>query len=104
MSTFVIKRGDRDPALEATLTDDGAALDLTTATSIRAVGHRAGVLVFDRVVTGDANGVVTMSWQEGDTDEIGYILVEFVVTWPSGREQTFPHDGFERVRVSLDGG
>lgn len=103
--TFVIKRGDRDPSMVATLTDSGAAVDLTTATSVRIVGTRHGVVVVDvnQAGPGAANGEVTLDWPVGSTDLLGLILFEYVVTWPSGKEQTFPNDGFERARVSLDG-
>jgi hypothetical protein len=103
--TFVIKRGDREPSLVATLTDAGAIVDLTTATSVQAVGIRHGVVLVDLDVTATATaeGQVTVDWPVGSTDLLGYLLFEFIVTWPSGKEETFPQDGFERVRVSLDG-
>jgi hypothetical protein len=107
VSTFVIKRGDLLPSLTATLTDDDVPVDLSTAESVNAVGVRRGVVVFDRAVDvdpdqeNDGTGMVSMEWEEGDTDALGYISVEFVVTWPGGARQTFPHDGFERVRVAL---
>lgn len=101
--TLVLKRGDRLPSLTATLTDAGVPVDLTTVQAIRAVGVRRGVTIFDKAVTGDENGVVVVDFDEGDTDQLGYIKVEFVVTWPNGKPQTFPPDGEVRVRVSLDG-
>ena len=102
--TLVLKRGDLLPPLEAVLTDDGVPVDLTSATSIRAVGVRRGVTLFDRAVSGDAQGLVTVDWQAGDTDLLGYFNVEFRVTWPGTLPQTFPPDGSTRVRVTLDNG
>lgn len=110
MGTLVIKRGDLWPSLTATLTGtdeetgETVPVDLTTAASIRAVGVRHGIVLVDRDVTGNDAGEITMAWESGDTDAIGYIRFEFIVTWPNAKEQTFPQEGFELVRVSLDGG
>lgn len=98
--TLEIKRGDTLPPLTITLTDDGA-VDLTAAQSIRVIGTRAGVEVFDRTATGDAAGVVVMDFQTGDTDTVGRILVEVEVTWDDG-VQTFPPDTYLAVDVTPD--
>lgn len=109
MSVMVIKRGDLYPPLIATLsaTDENDALvavDLTTATTIMAIGRQGGQRIIERAVTGNAQGEVELDWEAGDTDRLGYIYFEFVVTWPNGREQTFPQDGYVRARVALDNG
>lgn len=110
MSTMVIKRGDLWPSLEVTLTgtdeDTGEVgpVDLTGATSVQAVAVQNGVRIIERAVSGSSSGVVTMPWEAGDTDAIGYIRFEFVVTWPNGKEQTFPQGDVVRVRVALDNG
>lgn len=103
--TFVIKRGDLLPVMVATLTDAGVPVNLTPATSVHAVGIRHGVVVIDLDVTATktAQGQVTVTWPAGSTALVGLILFEFQVTWPGPKQETFPQDGFERVRVSLDG-
>lgn len=98
--TLVLKLGNRLPPLTATLTNDDEPVNLAAAAEIRCIGKRHGVLVFDRVVTGDALGQTTMQWQVGDTDELGYIEVTWDVIDGSGRKQTYPKEGVERVRVS----
>lgn len=109
MTVMVMSRGDRLPNLVATLTgrDEVSGVvgpvDLTTATSITVKGVQNGDLVIDRVVTGNANGEVTLAWEAGDTDRVGYLYLRFVVLWPNGKEQTFPEEGAVRVRFSLDG-
>ena len=55
-------------------------------------------------MNGTAGGEVTVLWETGETDAIGYMRFEFVVTWPNGKEQTFPQEGAIRVRVALDEG
>jgi len=103
--TFVIKRGDLLPPFVVTLTDDGVPVNLSSATTIKANGYRHGVKVVDISIGGPFStvGLVTVNWAAPMTDLLGLILFEFPVTWPGGKVQTFPQDGFERVRVSVDG-
>lgn len=73
-------------------------VDLTGAVDIRAIGVDAsGNVIFDRSVTGDVNGMVTMLWQEGDTAEIGVIKTEFEVMWPGSKPETFRPDAVYNV-------
>ncbi len=106
-----IKRGDLLPALTATLTDTPTGgvttpVNLTTATSIRVIGRRAGAVtnLFDRAATGTSGGVVTMQWQAADTAVAGRIWVELEVTWPGAKPQTFPVRGQLPVDVYDDFG
>lgn len=96
---MIIKRGDLLPTLQVTLTDNGAPLDLTPAT-IRVHAHRLGVLVFDRAVTGTADGEVEVAWEAGDTDLSGKMHLNFLVTWPGGKPQSYPKEGRIVVRVA----
>lgn len=106
--TMTIKRGDLLPALTITLTDgvdangDPVPVDLTPATTVRVIGFLDNSLLFNRGVTGNAQGVVTMPWQAGDTDVAGDIYLEVEVTWPGSLPQTFPPDGYEVVHVMQD--
>src|SRR6478609_5774301 len=97
-----IKRNDTAPSLQSTLTDNGAVVNLTTASAIRVIGSRDGVVLFDRTVTGNSSGVVDMPWQSGDTAYLGPIRVEWSVDWPDGKTQTFPASGYETVWVTKD--
>lgn len=111
MTVQVIRRGSLRPGLQVTLTardeDTGVIgpVDLTTASSITAIGVQNGQAIIGRSVTGDANGVVNMSWETGDTDAVGYIHFRFRVVWPNGEPQTFPDETEDdvKVRVTLDG-
>lgn len=111
MDTFRIKRGNRLPALQATLTDqDGAVIDLTDCSVefvMRKPGHRSCERVVDPVVVrGDAvivdaaNGVVRYDWGTNDTSVIGSYQAEFIVTEPGGKTYSAPSDGF--IPVSVD--
>lgn len=97
-----MKRGDTLPALRATLTDDGAPVDLTAATTIRVLLRRGSTLVINRVVTGTDQGVVTMPWQTGDTAIAGILRGEVEVTWPDGKVQTWPPTDTFTVEISAD--
>ena len=55
-----IKRGDTGPAIEVDLTDNGVSVGDLTGASVRALGSRRGTSVLDQVITGDANGRVTI--------------------------------------------
>jgi hypothetical protein len=84
-----ITQHDTAPALEATLSGQGGPADLTTAATIHAIATHNGATLFDRTVTGNASGVITLPWQVGDTDTVGLIQFEFKVTWQAGGVQTF---------------
>ncbi len=100
---ITIKRGDTVPDLSITVTDNGTIVDLTTATTVKVIGTINGSLIFSRVVTGTALGVVTMPWQPADTATAGMLEIEVEVTWPgTGKIQTFPADGVLRVNVEQD--
>lgn len=100
-SLFKLKRGDTAPPFQATITDDGP-VDFTTATAIKVIGLRDRTPVFARAATGNAEGVVTMPWQQGDTAIAGLVRVEIEATWPDGSITTYPPDGYLHVLVSPD--
>lgn len=91
--TQVWKQGDTEPPLVIVVTDDGAAVDLTTATEIRLRTY-GSVALETTTVTGDADGNVTYEWQPGDTDTAGKFQAEVRVTTASGGKQTFPNEGY----------
>ena len=98
--------GDLEPDLEVTLASSGGAVDITTAVSVRVIGRRGEDIIFDRAPSSTAvvgqTSVVTMSWVDGDTDDIGRIQIEVEVTWPGTRPQTFRADGGVDVRRDFD--
>jgi hypothetical protein len=102
VSDFVIKEGDRDPAIEATLRRDGSPYDLSDARRVDVViGTLRDPPVVDAqaTITDAANGTVRYIWQFGDTDEPGTYRTEWVVTTLSGAETTFPDDGYKTVTI-----
>lgn len=109
---FQIKRGDTAPVLIVTLNDRlGVAVDLSTATGVVFVmrstlaATNTVPLVTGSCVVSDQTtsaGQVTYSWVAGDTNHAGAFLGEFVVTWATGREQTFPTVGYITIQVVDD--
>lgn len=47
-------------------------------------------------------GWVHYDWQTGDTASPGLYFAEVEVTWPGGKTQTFPADGYGTVSVVSD--
>lgn len=96
-----MKKGDLTPNLSITCTSDGAAVNLTTASSITVVARREGAStpLFSRAATGNSSGVVTMSWVAGDTDTVGRINIEVLVTWPGAKPQRFPATSYLSVDI-----
>lgn len=97
---LTMKKGDLLPALSITCTSNGSAVDLTTADSVTVIGKYEGAsaTLFERVVTGDVNGVVTMPWGTGDTDTVGRILISVAVV-TGGKTQHFPASSYLAVDV-----
>ncbi len=103
---FVLKRGDRLPALEATLQDaEGRGVDLTGA-SVRFLWRPAGdssaaATVRNAVVIDAAAGAVRVDWQVGDLNAAGAFVAEFEADF-GGLKLTFPNSRFLKFRVVED--
>lgn len=105
MAAFEIKKGDRLPAIESTLTDAaGAAIDLTNATAVFAFRLNSGgaVKTGAATVTDAAAGKVKYSWAAGDTDTVGVYAAEWRLTFTGGVEMTVPSSGFLYFTISDD--
>jgi hypothetical protein len=96
MADFVIKKGDRLPALRIEFSDSRGPLDISGCSIVFNYRKKKnGTLVSRSVAIEDAvNGVAQYLWQEGDTNEVGVYLAEFIITFPDGRQLTFPADSF----------
>ena len=100
---FEIKRGDVLPTMVIRCLNGETSVDLTTASLVKIKGRIPGAssLLFDRTVTGDANGDVTLVWQSADTIAAGDLYVEVEATFAGGK-QTFPRKGYVLVRIYPD--
>lgn len=102
--SIYLKKNDRLPVLRATLLGPtGAAVDLSTASSVRFRMRRRGasVLKVDALATvvDAAAGIVQYQWASGDTDTEGQYDCEFVVTI-GGLVETVPSSGY--VLATID--
>lgn len=94
---FFLKKGDRLPVLESTLSVTTGIVDLTDATGVyfvykpRFTGSASTVQ--GTFLTPKTGGKVQYAWTTGDTASIGPYWGEWRV-WFTGKIQTFPSDGF----------
>ncbi len=101
MSTFSITTGDRLPALVATLSPLPSTLVGATVV-LRLRSEETGLLTVDApgAVLSATNGTVQYDWGVSDTDTVGVYRGEFVVTFATGRQETFPSPGFFSVHIT----
>ena len=111
MPDATLKTGDTRPPLEATLTVDGTAVDLTGATVRFRMRNRAtDSLAIDAsaTVVDAAGGVVVYEWAAGDLNSAGGYAAEFAVDFSGATgaafdgDQTFPNDRSLSIRVLDD--
>jgi len=109
-SEFVIKRGDLEPPITATIKDaTGAVVNLTGATSPVLIlkpiaGGSAQRLSTGTTLLDATNGRIRHAWQSGETTTAGSYFAEWEVSWPTSRPQTFPTEGTFMVVVEQDQG
>jgi hypothetical protein len=103
MADFTIKRGDRRPILEATLTDEDGPIDLTSAASVKLL-LKSGATTVDGacVVVSAVAGTVSYTWGATDTLIVGAYDAEFEITWSTGIVETVPNDSYFSVEFVQD--
>jgi len=101
---FYIKQNDTAPAIEVVLIDsNGRARSLTQASTIKFnmstdTGNSVVTLGTGAIVNSD-RGIVSYTWQTGDTANAGVHDAEFQVTYTNGQIETFPNAGYIKVIV-----
>lgn len=100
MAAITMKKGDRFPSFETTLSDNAGAIDLTDCTvqfRMSLPGAAGTLLQAAAVVVYPAEqadplkrGKVRYDWQVGDTDATGVHNAEWRVTRLDGRKFTVP--------------
>jgi hypothetical protein len=84
-----MRRGDLKPDLVLDILDQGVPVDFTTATAIKVLGWKNGVLFINGTGTSPEPGVVKRLWTAPDTAVPGTITFEVEAMWPGGKPQTF---------------
>lgn len=107
MADFTLKAHDRLPSIRATFTTAGAAVDLTTATTVTFImkvktGGAAAKVNAPATVVDPTSGIVRYDWAAGDTDTPGDYQAEWQVTWSSGQKQTFPTLTYHSISILAD--
>lgn len=110
MNVTTFKKGDRLPDYTATLqTGSGSsatAIDLTDCTvRFLMTTDTTGSPKVDAAasVVGDATeGNVKYAWDTDDLDTAGEFLVEWEITYASGKKLTVPTAGYDRITVLDD--
>jgi hypothetical protein len=104
MATFQIKKRDTAPPIEATLTADDVAVDLTGASVRFHMQDSSGTVKVDAAANIDdaAAGEVSYDWTAADTDTTGHFKAEWEVTFTDSTIRTFPNPGYTNVRIGGD--
>jgi hypothetical protein len=85
------KVGDTQPALVIDCFDgSGVRAPLNTATVVKVQVSQRGTLVWERSVSGSANGVVTVPLQPSDVSTPGTFFVKVYAEWSDGTHQHYP--------------
>ena len=95
---LTIKRGDTGIGIKATLSNVKGCLDLTDAT-VRFIYRNAAMPV---EIIDAPNGAVNVYFERVHTDKTGIYLAEFEVQFNDGRIETFPSDGYLRIKIMDD--
>lgn len=109
--TRIMSTGDLEPSITFVLsatTDDNVPIPVNvTGYPVRILGTRGDTLVIDRepdniAIVGNTS-VLTLDWQDGETDLPGRIQFEIEVTWvPGSRPQTFVTNEDVKLREDAD--
>ena len=104
--TFYVKQNDTSPSMLATLQDaNGNAVGVVGASvrfHMRAIGSTNATVDAAAVIVDAANGIVRYDWDAADTATVGSYQAEFEVTYADASVETFPNDGFIRVKITDD--
>jgi hypothetical protein len=116
---FIIKQGDTQPSLAATLSDDNGAIVIPGGATVSFVMRKAadacGCSCEDEsapvrpavkvsraaVIVNGAAGQVRYDWAAGDTDEAGDFSGEFKVS-VAGAITTYPSSGYIPITITQD--
>ena len=97
--TFYIKRGDTSPALRYALEPVVGLVGASVQFQMR---MRDGATIIDAPCAILEGSMVEYGWSASDTAEAGLFEAEFRVTYADGAVETFPNNGFLKVRIAED--
>ena len=100
---FTVKQNDTSPAIQAALkTPNKQPVNLIGASIIFNMKDETGrVLVSNTaLVVDDEAGIVRYDWTTGDTAFDGLCFGEFQVTYEDESIETFPNDGYIKIKIT----
>ena len=102
MADFTIKQGDTSPAIEATLKDNTGNVVNLTGASVRfhmaTLGFSSKIDAAATIVNA-SEGKVKYEWQSADTVTADSFIVEWEITYSDSSVETFPNDGYTRIKI-----
>ena len=102
---FSIKRGDSKIPLKAQLSrSESGPVDLTDCAVRFIMADAAYRVVIDAPaeILDAASGIVWYVFSVEETSVAGAYKAEFEVTFPDGRKETFPDNGFIPLTINID--
>jgi uncharacterized protein YfaS (alpha-2-macroglobulin family) len=99
---FIIKQNDTSPVIQAKLrTSQNRPVNLIGATIAFHMKHENGTLKVNNPanIVDDEEGIVKYEWQTGDTSKEGVYYAEFQVTYEDESVETFPNNGYIKIRI-----
>lgn len=107
MADFTIKQNDTRPYLVAALQDNNAAINLTSATSVKFIMRQQGSIGAPKISSAATfldrpTGQVQYAWVASNTDTVGDFNGEFEITWNDGGIETVPNDGYFTISIVDD--
>lgn len=101
---FHLKQGDQEPALQVIIYNpDTTPMNLSAVAGIlfrmSKPGEAPTIAAGSTTGVDLVNGIVEYRWGPDDTDEAGEYRAEFIVTYTSGKEETFPKDTYLIVEI-----
>lgn len=100
---FIIKQNDTSPAIEAALqTPSKQAVNLTGASVLFHMMDEGGQILVANTATvvNSVGGIVKYEWQTGDTNTEGLCRAEFQVTYEDESIETFPNNGYIKIKIT----
>jgi hypothetical protein len=105
LTDFTIKQHDTHPSLEATLTDQDGAINLTTATTVKLLlkTPTGGTAISGTcAIVSAVAGTVRYDWTAPNTADVNTFDGEFEITWSNGKITTVPNDSYFSVEIKAD--
>lgn len=102
---LTLKRGDTRHCIKAILRNqEGVPVDLTGCCVMFSMAPLLRPVTINRAahIENAEAGEVWVVWVPGETDTAGIFRAEFKVTYPDGRRETFPHNGYIGIQILDD--